>query len=68
MTLNGFPAGQHVYTCAFKGGIGNANFTLTETSSPQTWDNAHTCYTLDHADTLQVVVEGVASNVITAPW
>jgi surface antigen len=66
MTLNGFSTGQHQYTCAFASG-GNQTFTLTETSSPQSWDNGHTCYDLIHGDRVWVVVEGVASNTITVP-
>jgi hypothetical protein len=45
MTLNGFPVGAHQYTCSFASG-GDATFTLTETASPETWDNGHTCYDL----------------------
>lgn len=66
MTLNGFSIGTHQYTCAFGSG-GNATFTLTETSSPQTWDNGHTCYDLIHGDTVWVVIEDVSSNVIRVP-
>jgi hypothetical protein len=66
MTLNGFPTGQHQYTCAFGSG-GDQTFTLTETASPETWDNGHTCYDTIHGDTVWVVVEGVASNTITVP-
>lgn len=66
MTLNGFSTGSHVYTCAFGSG-GNTNYTLSESSTPQNWDNGHTCYDLIHGDTVWVVVEGVSSNVIRVP-
>ena len=66
MTLNGFPVGAHQYTCSFASG-GDATFTLSETSSPETWDNGHTCYDFEHGDRVWVVVEGVASNQIVVP-
>lgn len=66
MTLNGFSVSAHQYTCAFASG-GDATFTLSESTSPQTWDNGHTCYDLIHGDTVWVVVEGVASNSIRVP-
>jgi surface antigen len=66
MTLNGFSTGSHQYTCSFASG-GDATFTLTETASPQTWDNGHTCYDFEHGDTVWVVVEGVSSNTIAVP-
>jgi hypothetical protein len=66
MTLNGFPTGSHQYTCSFGSG-GNQTFTLTETASPQSWDNGHTCYDLIHGDTVWVVIEGVSSNTIVVP-
>lgn len=66
MTLNGFSTGSHQYTCSFGSG-GDQTFTLTETSSPQTWDNGHTCYDLIHGDSVWIVVEGTASNTIVVP-
>jgi hypothetical protein len=64
MTLNGFSIGTHQYTCSFASG-GDATFTLTETATPQTWDNGHTCFDFEHGDRVWVVVEGVSSNTIT---
>jgi hypothetical protein len=66
MTMNGFPIGQHQYSCDFASG-GDASFTLTETSSPETWDNGHTCFDFIHGDTVWVSVEGVDSNHIAVP-
>jgi hypothetical protein len=66
MTLNGFSTGAHPYTCSFASG-GDATFTLIETASPETWDNGHTCWDLEHGDTVWVVVEGVSSNAIVVP-
>jgi hypothetical protein len=66
MTLNGFPTGSHQYTCHFGSG-GDQTFTLYESTSPQTWDNGHTCYDLMSGDTVWVTVEGVTSNTITVP-
>ncbi len=66
MTMNGFPTGTYHYTCQFGSG-GPATFTLTETSSPETWDNGHTCYDLIHRDTVWVTINGVNSNTIVVP-
>lgn len=66
MTLTGFSTGAHQYTCSFASG-GDATYTLTETASPETWDNGHTCYDFEHGDTVWVVVEGVSSNSIGVP-
>ena len=66
MTLNNFSTGSHPYTCSFASG-GDATYTLTETASPQTWDNGHTCFDYEHGDTVWVVVEGVSSNSIRVP-
>jgi hypothetical protein len=66
MTLDGFSTGSHAYTCSFASG-GDATFTLTETISPETWDNGQTCFDFEAGDTVWVVVEGVASNSIRVP-
>jgi hypothetical protein len=67
MTLSGFGTGAHQYTCHFPTSGGDATFTLTETSDPQTWDNGHTCFDTIHGDQVQVIVNGVYSNVISVP-
>jgi hypothetical protein len=66
MTLNGFGTGSYQYWCDFGSG-GDSAFTLTETSSPETWDNGHTCYDLIHGDTVWVTVGSVRSNTIVVP-
>jgi hypothetical protein len=66
MTLNGFPVGSHQYSCDFGSG-GDQTFTLGEGSSPETWDNGHTCYDFIHGDTVWVTVEGITSNTIVVP-
>jgi hypothetical protein len=66
MTLGGFSPGPHQYTCSFASG-GDKTFTLTETASPQTWDNGHTCYDYEHGDTVWVVIEGISSNAVRVP-
>lgn len=66
MTLSNFSVGAHQYWCRFASG-GDTAFTLTESTSPQTWDNGHTCYDLIHGDQVWVTVDGVASNKITVP-
>ena len=45
MTLNGFPTGSYSYTCDFASG-GDATYSLTETSAPETFDNGETCHDL----------------------
>jgi hypothetical protein len=64
MTLNGFSTGSYTYSCDFGSG-GDASFTLTETSEPQTFDNGKTCYDLEAGDTVWVTIDGVTSNTIT---
>jgi hypothetical protein len=66
MTLYGFPPGSYQYWCRFASG-GDAAFTLTETTSPQTWDNGHTCYDFIHGDSVWVTIGSVSSNHITVP-
>jgi len=66
MTLNGFPTGNYTYSCDFGSG-GDASFSLTETSEPETFDNGKTCYDFEGGDTVWVVINGVKSNVITVP-
>jgi hypothetical protein len=66
MTIDGFAAGAHPYTCSFGSG-GDATFTLVETVSPETWDNGHTCYDRIGGDTVWVTIGGVTSNVIVVP-
>jgi hypothetical protein len=66
MTLYNFPQGSYQYWCRFGSG-GDAEFTLTETTSPETWDNGHTCYDLIHGDTVWVTINSVRSNTLTVP-
>jgi hypothetical protein len=66
MTVNGFAPGSYPYTCNFGSG-GDETFTLTETSTPETWDNAHTCYDFIHGDTVWVTIGSVGSNTLTVP-
>lgn len=64
MTLDGFSPGTYTYSCDFGSG-GNQSFTLTESTSPQTFDGGNTCYDTIAGDTVWVVINGVQSNVIT---
>jgi hypothetical protein len=66
MTVSGFTAGSYTYTCHFGSG-GDANFPVSISSDPQTFDNGHTCYDTIPGDTMQVIVDGVASNTVTVP-
>lgn len=66
MTLTNLPPGTYTYTCNFASG-GNASYTLTETSSPQTFDNGRTCYDKTGGDTVWVTIGSVRSNTITVP-
>jgi hypothetical protein len=66
MTFTGFSTGAHQYTCAFASG-GDATYTLTETESPQMWDNERTCYDEEPGDNVWVESEGVRSNAIVVP-
>lgn len=66
MTMNGFATGSYSYSCDFASG-GDQSFGLTETSSPETWDNGETCYDYEAGDTVWVTIDGVSSNVITVP-
>jgi len=66
MTLNNFATGAHTYSCDFASG-GDESFGLTETSSPQTFDNGKTCYDYERGDRVWVTINGVSSNTITVP-
>ncbi len=66
MTLTNFGTGGYSYTCDFASG-GDQSFSLTETSSPETFDNGKTCYDLEHGDTVWVTINGVSSNHIVVP-
>ena len=44
MTLDGFTPGTYTYTCDFASG-GDASFSLTESTDPQTFDNGKTSTT-----------------------
>jgi len=66
MTLTGFPPGTYTYWCDFGSG-GDAAFQLTETVSPETWDNGHTCYDTIRGDTVWVTIGSVQSNTIVVP-
>jgi hypothetical protein len=57
MTLNNFGTGGYQYTCDFASG-GDETFSLTETSSPETFDNGNTVW---------VTINGVSSNHIVVP-
>lgn len=66
MTLDGFSTGSYTYSCDFGSG-GDASYTLTETSEPETFDNGHTCYDKIAADTVWVTIGPVKSNTVTVP-
>jgi hypothetical protein len=65
MTLDGFATGSHDYTCVFNNETDT--YTLRESESPETWDNAMTCRDEEAGGTVRVEVEGVSSNTITVP-
>lgn len=64
MTLQNFPVGTYTYSCDFGSG-GDASFSLTETSEPQTLDNGHTCFDTEGGDTVWVTIGSARSNTIT---
>ncbi|MGC8499468.1 MAG: hypothetical protein ACP5OV_08265, partial [Acidimicrobiales bacterium] len=64
MTLTGFAAGAHVYSCDFASG-GNQSYTVSVSGSPETFDNAQTCYDTIPGDTVWVTIGSVTSNVLT---
>ena len=66
MTLNNLGTGAYTYSCDFASG-GDESFRLTETSSPETFDNGETCYDYEHGDRVWVTINGVSSNTITVP-
>jgi len=66
MSLTGFPPGSYAYSCDFASG-GDATFVLTETASPETWDNGHTCFDFEAGDRVWVTIGGVSSNTIGVP-
>lgn len=66
MSLTGFSAGNHTYTCNFASG-GDQSYTVSVSASPQGWDNGHTCYDGIVGDRVWVTIEGVSSNTLTVP-
>ncbi len=64
MTLDGFTPGTYTYSCDFASG-GDASFTLTESTDPQTFDNGATCYDAVAGDKVWVTIGSVTSNAIT---
>ena len=64
MTLDGFTPGTYTYTCDFASG-GDASFSLTESTDPQTFDNGATCYDAEAGDKVWVTIGSVMSNTIT---
>jgi hypothetical protein len=67
MTWYNFPTGAHTYYCNFSTPPESDPFPKTETTSPQTWDDGHTCYDQQHGDHVWVTVDGVSSNTLTVP-
>jgi serine/threonine protein kinase len=67
MTWYNFPTGGYTYTCNFSTPPQSNSFHITETTSPQTWDSANTCYDSQHGDHVWVTVNGVSSNTLTVP-
>ena len=63
MTLSGFAPGGYTYSCDFGSG-GDASFSLTITSNPETIDNGKTCYDAEAGDTVWVTIGSVDSNII----
>ncbi len=64
MTLTGFAAGSYTYSCDFASG-GNQSYPVSVSGSPETFDNAQTCYDAIPGDTVWVTIGSVMSNVLT---
>jgi hypothetical protein len=64
MTLSGFPPGSYQYTCNFASG-GDATYTVTVDSDPDTIDDGKTCYDTEAGDSVWVTIDSVRSNTIS---
>lgn len=66
MTLAGFGSGSYQYTCNFGSG-GAQSYTVGVSTSPETWDNGHTCFDSVAGDRVWVTIGSISSNSLTVP-
>ena len=63
MTTSGFASNTYAYTCRFGSG-GDAVFPVTIVTSPEIFDNGHTCYDDIAGDSVSVAIGSTVSNAL----
>ncbi|HEU0028473.1 MAG TPA: protein kinase [Ktedonobacterales bacterium] len=66
MAFRHFSPGAYTYTCNYGSGE-NQTHSIVVSDDIQVWDNADTCYSSHHGETLWVSVGSIMSNAITVP-